>query len=98
MILADFELQGGVSTYEKRIHLGLERELFKRFDNMLAKSFILRMGINEGFIVGGFGIRILNIKKLSVLHLNYAYYAEELGAEIGHNTAEYQTVEIGFLF
>lgn len=98
LVLADVEIQGGVSTYEKRLHLGVERELFKSFNNMIARSLVVRLGINEGFIVGGLGIRLINFKNLSVLHINYAQYAEEFGTEIGHNTAKYQTLELGLLF
>ena len=52
----------------------------------------LRGGLNQGFVVGGFGFDFL------IAHINYAYHAEALGSEINISPVSYHVFELGFSF
>ena len=98
IILADFDVLTEAKDFKKRIHMGIERELFREYNNFLAKSLFVRAGINQGFIVGGFGIKLFNFRSLSLLNLDYSYFTEELGEKIGMNTAKFHTIQLSFIF
>ena len=52
----------------------------------------LRGGINQGYIGGGIGIN------LTVFHVNYAFFGEELGEKIGYNSLLTHNIQFGFSF
>lgn len=81
LIAADYDLISEGSFY-RRVHLGIEKKLY---------VFNLRAGINQGNLVGGFGV------DLWVFHLDYAYNVREFGNEIGKDRVEYHVIEIGLI-
>ncbi|MCP4051103.1 MAG: conjugal transfer protein TraF [bacterium] len=81
-VAADYRIISPESSLFKNLYMGIEKKI-------LDKRVILRGGLNQGFVVGGLGI------DLSILHLNYAYFTEESGSEIGVKPVSYHMLEIG---
>lgn len=79
----DYEIISDESSMYKKLHMGFEKEI------MFLK---LRGGLNQGYVVGGFGL------DLYILHLNYVYNTYEAGEEIGMEPKSFHTLEIGVLF
>lgn len=82
---ADMDVISDETSFFKRLYLGGEK-------NILGDFLHLRGGVNQGYIVGGFGF---NFK---ILHVDYAFYAEELGDEIGDNGSLSHAIQFGLLF
>jgi hypothetical protein len=86
IVAADYDLYTQTDTRGfKRIHLGVEKSLF---DDKLK----LRGGINQGFIVGGFGYQ------LGILLIEYGIFVEEAGFNLGNNTSKMQLFTVGLRF
>lgn len=83
-VAADYAAVGEFSTVFKRIHLGAEHQ----FSN----GWIMRSGYNEGNWCAGLGIRMLFI------NVDYAYFVEELGSEIGLNRVANHIVALNIQF
>jgi hypothetical protein len=81
----DYDLVKAEATFWKRLHGGLEKRV-------LGDLIALRAGLNQGYGTVGIGLDWL------VFHLNYAYYVEELGDEIGVEPYEYHIVDLGISF
>ncbi len=79
-VAADYEFISQDTSVFKKIHMGVEH----RFMN----GWTLRSGFNQGNWVAGFGLRLL------LFNLDYAYYVEELGSEIGLNRVANHVVEL----
>jgi len=80
----DINLIAPTQSMFKRIHMGIEKKL--------TPVIALRGGINQGFIVGGFGINLF------VLKVDYAFFAEEYSGTLGDDTVKSHTLQVGFLF
>lgn len=80
---ADFDYISMDTSFFKRLHLGLEQQYF---DKLLA----WRMGLNQGYPTMGIDLN------LSIYHLGFTYYTEELGTEIGQNPQSYYVLDGGF--
>jgi hypothetical protein len=80
----DYKIISPDSSMFKNLYMGVEKKI-------LGDRIILRGGINQGYIVGGFGV------DLYILHLNYAYYSEEAGSDIGIRPIKCHVFEIGVL-
>ena len=83
-IATDYNLIAPTQSFFKRIHLGAEKKV--------TPILSLRGGINQGFIVGGFGINLFLIK------IDYAYFAEEFSGSLGKNVVESHNIQLGMLF
>ena len=79
----DYEIISDESSMYKKLHMGFEKEIL---------FLKLRGGLNQGYVVGGFGL------DLYILHLNYVYNTYEAGEEIGMEPKSFHTLEIGVLF
>ncbi|MFC1770441.1 hypothetical protein ACFLZV_01005 [Candidatus Margulisiibacteriota bacterium] len=82
---ADYKIVSPYDSFFKNLHMGIEKKL-------MGGLVTLRGGLNQGIIVGGLGLDLV------VLHLDYAYFAEELGEEIGVDQIDYHVVQLGVLF
>jgi hypothetical protein len=83
-LATDYKLVSSHTSFFKNLHMGIEKEIL---------GFLtLRGGLNQGYVVGGAGINFF------ILHLDYAYHAEELGVEIGMDKVDYHMIQIGILF
>lgn len=87
LLAADYDVVSytGRDNFLLRLSLGAEKKV-------LYDRIILRGGVNDGYIVGGFGF------DLWILQINYAYHAAELGTEPGERALEQHAIELGFLF
>ena len=83
-LATDYNVIAPTQSFVKRIHIGAEKNILKFLD--------LRGGINQGFIVGGFGINLF------LLQLDYAYFTEEFSGYIGKNTVETHNLQFSLLF
>ena len=83
-ISTDYNIIAPTESILKRFHFGLEKKV--------GPIIALRGGLNQGFIVGGFGINLFMIK------LDYAYFTEEISESIGKNTVESHNIQFGLLF
>jgi hypothetical protein len=81
----DYRLIAPETSLFKRLFMGVEKKV-------LWDRVFLRGGISQGFIVGGVGV------DLWILHFDYAYFAEELGSEIGVKPVNYHVFQAGILF
>jgi hypothetical protein len=87
LLAAEYDVDGlrNRDDFLFRLGLGVEKRIL--YDRIL-----LRGGINDGYIVGGFGF------DLWILQINYAYHAEELGDSSGERALEQHVIELGLLF
>lgn len=87
LLAADFDVVSyeGRDNFLLRLGLGAEKKV-------LYDCILLRGGVNDGYIVGGFGF------DLWILQVNYAYHAAELGDEPGERALEQHAIEIGLFF
>ena len=72
------------------VHLGVEQAL-------LNKKIFLRGGINQGFIVGGFGLDV-SLGRFRLMRLNYANYTQEFGASLGDEYYDFHSVDLCIFF
>jgi len=80
----DYNLVAPTTSFLKRVHIGFEKKL--------TPILSLRGGLNQGFIVGGFGVNLFVVK------FDYAYFAEEMSNSIGKNTIKSHNIQFGLLF
>ncbi|RAP31761.1 hypothetical protein DID78_00360 [Candidatus Marinamargulisbacteria bacterium SCGC AG-343-D04] len=80
----DYNLVAPTKSFFKRIHLGVEKKIWKILD--------LRGGINQGYIVGGVGLNLYLVK------IDYAFFAQELSETIGASSVNTQHIRLGILF
>ena len=80
----DYNLVAPTTSFLKRVHIGFEKKL--------TPILALRGGLNQGFIVGGFGVNLFLVK------FDYAYFAEEMTNSIGKNTIKSHNIQFGILF
>lgn len=85
----DYDLSSPDNRFKKNFHMGIERTLFDVFH--------IRGGLNQGYIVGGFGFTV-KISGFPILHFDYAHHTEELGSKVGHEPVSYHAFEIGLLY
>ena len=83
---ADYDIVSEDTDFAKKLHLGIEKPI-------LWKGIKFRGGVNDGYIVGGFGVDI-KIWKVPFIHVHYANYVEELGEKIGHNSQKFQAIMV----
>ena len=76
--------------FQKNIHGGVEQAI-------LNEKIFLRGGINQGFIVGGFGLD-LSIGWFRLMRLNYAAYTQELGEKLGDDYHDFHSLDVSILF
>ncbi len=69
----------------QRLHMGLEKKI-------LWDTVHFRMGLNQGYPTFGLGIHLF------VLHVQYAYFTEEKGQNIGDNPQTSHVAELCILF
>lgn len=81
---ADYDLFWPNASFFKRLHFGAEKKV-------LGDRLALRAGLNQGFLTAGFGV------DLYVVNINYAYFCEEAGSEIGVNPYDYHIIQFGLL-
>ena len=81
---ADYAFSAPTPSFFKRLHLGVEKTM--------TPILTLRGGLNQGFIVGGFGINIFVVK------VDYAFFAQELSDTIGQNSVNTHHIQLGVLF
>ncbi|NDC82803.1 hypothetical protein EB093_03965 [bacterium] len=84
LLAADYRINPA-SNFFNGLRMGVEKKLF--FDTVH-----LRGGISQGYIVGGLGI------DLRVLHLDFGYFARELGTVPGQVQDPMMCAELGILF
>jgi hypothetical protein len=84
-LAADYVMGEPDSTFFKSLHFGIEK-------GVLGDTLMLRGGLNQGYVVGGLGLNFF------ILHLDYAYYVEEIGKEVGVDDSAYHVVQLGLLF
>jgi hypothetical protein len=89
-IAADFYIKSPHSKIVDNIKLGIEQKL-------LWNILKLRAGINAGHFVGGGGLDI-KLWKIPLLHINYAYYIDEVNKTLDNNFQSFHAVELGILF
>jgi hypothetical protein len=82
-IAIDYKLISPDDSWAKNLFMGIE----KSFNDGVIN---LRGGLNQGYVVGGIGL------DFGFLNLEYAYFAEELGAEIGVMPGKYHVFQLGF--
>ena len=83
-ISADYNVISETTNFYKKLHIGIEKPI---------KNFLfLRGGLNQGFIVGGFGVNFFYFK------LDYAYFAEELGLKLGQDSLMTHNFQMSFTF
>lgn len=83
---ADYDIVSKETSPYKKLHIGVEKSLL--WWNMLK----LRAGLDQGFIVGGFGVDFL------AFHLNYVSYTNARGSEIGIDDQQFHVIETGVYF
>ena len=88
-IVGSFEFEGDVKFQHndpyKNIYVGIEKKF-------LQDVVTLRGGLHQGYPTAGVAIDAW------ILHLQYAFYTEELGDKVGANPQTYHAVELGLLF
>ncbi|MGE4170703.1 MAG: hypothetical protein AB7F28_08315 [Candidatus Margulisiibacteriota bacterium] len=82
---ADYQLISPDTSFFKKTHVGVEKSVL--FD--IVK---LRSGLNQGYITAGLGVDVWLVK------FNYAYFAEELGPEIGMEPLKTHVFDLTFFF
>ncbi len=82
LLAADYYLPVNGESWLKGIHIGAEKPFW---------IFKLRGGLNQGFIVGGVGMRLF------ILDFNFAYNKEALGSRINIDPIDYYTFQFGLL-
>ncbi|RAP36489.1 hypothetical protein DID80_05265 [Candidatus Marinamargulisbacteria bacterium SCGC AAA071-K20] len=82
-LAADYNLIDDNGSFFKRLHLGAEKKV---------SVLEFRGGVNQGYIVGGLG---LNLK---IFTLNYAFFGEELGNDLGETPLLTHNIHLGFSF
>lgn len=82
-VASDYNLISDYGPFFKRLHFGAEKKL---------SIVTLRAGVNQGYIGGGFGLN------LWLLTLDYAYFGEELGENVGYNELLTHNFQIGLKF
>ena len=75
-------------TFWKNLHLGGELNFLDTLQ--------VRLGINQGYITGGFGVSILKFFNFLDFSANCSYYAWEMGSYAGHKQSE--AIKIDFVF
>jgi hypothetical protein len=83
-LAADYTLSPNTSFY-KGIHIGAEKKI-------LSDSFVVRGGINQGYIVMGFGLDMIGVK------FDYTFYGKEQGDKAGETPDIYHSVQLGVVF
>ena len=79
MDLRDAFNSQGTSMFQ-RLHLGAEFGL---------PVLSLRAGLNQGYFTTGFGINLF------ILHLDYAYFGQEMGENLGWNPDFSHVIQLG---
>ncbi len=88
-VLGKMDLAGDLklkhSDLYKDVFLGVEKALF-------GGGVTLQAGLRQGYPTVGIGLQIF------IVHFQYVYYTEELGAKIGDNPQSYHGLEINLAF
>ncbi len=81
----DYKFISPSKSLFKNLHMGAEKKIW---DNV----FHVRLGINQGYFVGGIGL------DLGFIRLDYVKYTQEAGSEIGIEPRDAQAIEIALFF
>ncbi|MFH1429215.1 MAG: hypothetical protein ABIH39_05675 [Candidatus Margulisiibacteriota bacterium] len=82
---ADYDIAMPNASFWKRLHFGAEKRV-------LGNIVALRTGLNQGYITCGLGVNWF------IFNMDYAYYVEEMGNEIGVDPYDYHIIEVGMAF
>ncbi|NBV41741.1 hypothetical protein EBR96_03110 [bacterium] len=81
-LAADYTLSPA-DTFYTGLHLGVEKKI--------GEILSLRGGINQGYVVGGFGLDIMIVK------FDYTFFAKEQGRYAGDTPDVYHSIQLGIL-
>lgn len=83
-LYADWKFMSPDNGIYKNLYFGAEKQVLKYLN--------LRGGVHQGYIVGGFGFSFY------LIHMDYAYFVEELGEKVSYDPNPMHVFQIGFLF
>ncbi len=83
-VAADYTLSPSTSIF-KSMHIGAEKKVW-------GDTVALRCGINQGYIVMGFGVDVIGIK------CDYTFFGKEQGERAGDTPDIYHSLQFGILF